>query len=81
MRRTERLFRLVNEMRTRAVRPLVFWDLPEGWMASGRCELRQDFRTFRSDRIAGLALTGETFGDDPETGVAPVMAQEECCAD
>lgn len=62
----------------RAIRPLVVWDLTDGWMVSGWCELRQDFRTFRSDRITGLTLTGETFGDDPETGLAAFMAQEEC---
>ena len=33
----------------RRVRPLVIWNLTDGWMFSAWCELRQDFRTFRFD--------------------------------
>ena len=63
---------------TRRVRPLVVWSLPEGWMVSCWCELKQDFRTFRSDRIASLTVTDEIFEDDPERGLSAFMEQENC---
>lgn len=53
---------------TREVEPLLIWTLTEGWMFSGWCRMRQDFRTFRFDRIAHVELTGDRFADDPERG-------------
>ncbi len=64
----------------RRVRPLVIWDLSDGWMFSGWCELRQEFRTFRSDRIAALALTGDRFEEDDATGLRAFMELEYCDA-
>ena len=62
----------------RRLRPLVIWTLTDGWMVSAWCELRQDFRTFRSDRIARLSLTGEGFEDDEERGLRAFLALEQC---
>ncbi len=62
----------------RRVRPLVIWNLTDGWMFSAWCELRQDFRTFRSDRIAKLTVTGEGFDEDEKTGLRAFMALEQC---
>lgn len=67
-----------GDMSGRRVRPLVIWDLNDGWMFSAWCELRQDFRTFRSDRIATLALTGDRFEDDEKTGLHAFMEREKC---
>ncbi|MHA7777012.1 helix-turn-helix transcriptional regulator [Roseibium sp. M-1] len=60
------------------VRPLVVWTLTEGWMFSAWCELRQDFRTFRSDRIAQLVVTADRFEDDEKTGLRAFLALEQC---
>ena len=62
----------------RQVRPLVVWNLTDGWMFSAWCELRGDFRTFRFDRIAALDFAGETFADDETTGLSAFMAMEQC---
>ena len=62
----------------RCVRPLVIWNLPDGWMFSAWCELRRDFRTFRLDRIENFALTGERFVEDEATGLCSFMASERC---
>ncbi len=62
----------------RRVRPLAIWNLTDGWMFSGWCELRQDFRTFRFDRMANLALTGERFDEDEATGLRAFMERERC---
>ena len=64
----------------RRVRPLVIWNLTDGWMFSAWCELRQDFRTFRFDRIANLATTGERFNDNKATGLRAFMELEQCKA-
>ena len=62
----------------RRVRPLVIWNLPDGWMFSAWCELRQDFRTFRLDRMENLNMTGERFDEDEATGLRAFMELERC---
>lgn len=62
----------------RRVRPLVVWDLPDGWMVSGWCEMRSDFRTFRWDRITDAVLTEDRFYEDARTGLIALMARERC---
>ena len=49
----------------RSVRPLVleFWG--RVWTLAAWCETREDFRSFRVDRIETLLPTGETFTDEP----------------
>ena len=62
----------------RRVRPLVIWNLTDGWMFSAWCELRQDFRTFRFDRIAKLSVTGEAFDEDETKGLRAFMELDRC---
>ena len=65
----------------RRVRPLIVWTLPDGWMFSGWCELRGDFRTFRLDRIEDLRMSDETFASDESTGLRAFMAKDDCEAE
>lgn len=53
----------------REVEPLclAFWG--GVWTLGSWCRLRQDFRTFRPDRIATFEPTGETFVETPERGM------------
>jgi predicted DNA-binding transcriptional regulator YafY len=48
----------------RQIRPLLleFWG--RVWTVASWCETRQDFRSFRVDRIETLTLMGETFPDE-----------------
>ncbi len=62
----------------RRVRPVVIWNLTDGWMFSAWCELRNDFRTFRCDRIHELRLTGERFEHDEAKGLHAFMEQDAC---
>ncbi|WP_343561068.1 helix-turn-helix transcriptional regulator [Kiloniella sp. b19] len=62
----------------RRVCPLVVWDLTDGWMFSAWCELRQDFRTFRFDRMENLVLTEEVFTEDETRGLRAFMERESC---
>lgn len=51
---------------TRTIRPLGLWFWGKVWTLVAWCELREDFRLFRVDRIADLRPTGETY--KPERG-------------
>ncbi len=54
-----------GERSRRELRPLaiVYW--PPNWLMTAWCELRSDFRTFRTDRIHSAELTARTFRDEP----------------
>src|SRR5262245_8808592 len=49
----------------RTVRPigLFFWG--KTWTLASWCELRQDFRNFRLDRVADSTVLDDTFDDEP----------------
>ena len=49
----------------RLVRPLALAFFPPVWTLTAWCELRDDFRNFRLDRIVELELTDERFVDEP----------------
>ena len=50
----------------RKVRPLTLWFYPPTWLAGSWCELRDDFRFFRLDRMHDVEFLGEVF--PPEAG-------------
>lgn len=45
----------------RRVRPLGLYFFGQSWVLAGYCELRTDFRNFRTDRMRKLELTDEEF--------------------
>jgi predicted DNA-binding transcriptional regulator YafY len=49
----------------RTVRPLSLAYFGPVWMLAGWCELRDDFRTFRLDRIGGFEVLTERFRAEP----------------
>jgi predicted DNA-binding transcriptional regulator YafY len=49
----------------RQVRPLALAYYGPVWLLVAWCELRDDFRCFRLDRIAGFEVPGETFRPEP----------------
>jgi len=57
----------------RCVRPLgcFFWDAV--WTLAAWCELRQDFRSFRVDRIDALEVLDERFRDEPGRTLADLQ--------
>jgi predicted DNA-binding transcriptional regulator YafY len=56
-----------GERSRREIRPLaiVYW--PPNWLLAAWCELRRDFRTFRTDRIQAAELLERTYRDEPGT--------------
>lgn len=50
---------------SRVVRPLGLWFWGKVWTLVGWCELRNDFRMFRLDRIAEVEEVGDRFRAEP----------------
>jgi len=48
----------------RRVRPLALYFWGDAWTLAAWCELRQDFRNFRLDRIAEVVVAPERFPDE-----------------
>lgn len=61
----------------RRVRPLGLYFWGSVWTLAAWCESRRDLRTFRIDRIAGAALTGEHFREEPGKSLADYLARVE----
>ena len=64
---------LSGKQSQRVVRPLgcFFWG--KVWTLAAWCESRQDFRSFRIDRIEALALLDERFRDEPDKTLAQLL--------
>jgi len=67
-----------GQLSTRCLHPLAIWAMTDGWMFSGWCDLRADFRTWRSDRVVALTLTPDRFPDDPGKSLPAFLAREAC---
>jgi predicted DNA-binding transcriptional regulator YafY len=55
----------VEKSTERIVWPLTLLYWGKTWTLGAWCELRQDFRSFRIDRIIGLNVLNSTFPDEP----------------
>jgi predicted DNA-binding transcriptional regulator YafY len=65
---------------TRQVWPLgcFFWG--KVWTLAAWCEKRQDFRSFRVDRIGSLTVLERRFPDEPGKTLADLLRREADCA-
>lgn len=54
----------------RTLRPLGLFFWGNGWSLTAWCELRDDFRNFRLERIVTLATLAERFTDEPGRTIA-----------
>ena len=59
----------------RKVRPLTLWFYPPTWLAGSWCELRQDFRFFRLDRMSDVEFLGEPFVPEPGKSAEDLFRQ------
>jgi predicted DNA-binding transcriptional regulator YafY len=57
----------------RLLRPLACLHWDSSWTLSAWCELRQDFRQFRLDRIGELRVSDERFRDEPGKTLADLF--------
>ena len=61
----------------RQIRPLGLWFWGKVWTVIGWCELRQDFRAFRTDRIETLTPTGDKFRPERDKSLSEFYRQME----
>lgn len=59
----------------RVVRPLLMEYWGKLWTLTAWCELREDFRMFRVDRIEALSATTDSFPDEPGKSLAAYLAR------
>jgi predicted DNA-binding transcriptional regulator YafY len=59
----------------RTVRPLGIFFWGRTWTLAAWCELRQDFRNFRLDRVAASTMLGETFEDEAGKALRDMLAR------
>jgi predicted DNA-binding transcriptional regulator YafY len=57
----------------RLIRPLALFFWGSTWTVAAWCELRDDFRGFRLDRVQRLWITDETFSDEKGRTLADFM--------
>ena len=55
---------LADDTTERVIRPLALTCFGRVWLLSAWCELREDFRHFRTDRIERLTVLAESFEDE-----------------
>jgi predicted DNA-binding transcriptional regulator YafY len=72
----------LNDRRTRArvLRPLGCFYWSATWTLAAWCELRNDFRSFRVDRIEALQVLDERFRDEPGKTLADLFRRESAAA-
>jgi len=64
-----------NQLKSeRLVRPLSLTVYSEGWMFAAWCELREDFRYFRLDRISEFCLTDQPYPLDEDKSLKQYRA-------
>lgn len=59
----------------RVIWPLSLISFSPVWLLGGWCELRQDFRNFRLDRITGFSPTGGRYPNDKNRNLKTYLAQ------
>lgn len=69
-----------GNLSSRRVRPLAIWAFSNGWLFAAWCELRNDFRAFRFDRIADIAETGDCFADNPDQNLQAYLSAKSLTA-
>jgi predicted DNA-binding transcriptional regulator YafY len=68
---------LQDERTRRTVRPLCLAFFGPAWLLSAWCETREDFRSFRLDRMRRLTVLDDRFSDEPGRRLADFIRQEQ----
>ena len=64
----------------RRVRPLSLYFWGEHWTLAAWCEARDDFRSFRIDRVIRLQVTADTFNDEAGKRIADYVRAQQVAA-
>jgi len=69
---------LQGQTSARVLRPLACLYWGQVWTLAAWCETRQDFRSFRVDRIQQLQVLDERFRDEPGRTLADLQRRQAC---
>ena len=70
---------LSDQVTERTIRPLALISFSPIWLLAGWCEMRQNFRNFRLDRISDFSVSPQRFRDEKGKALsAYFQAQDEC---
>lgn len=64
---------LAGELSERVLRPLACLHWDQVWTLAAWCEWRQDFRSFRADRLLEVEVLDERFRDEPGRSLADLQ--------
>jgi predicted DNA-binding transcriptional regulator YafY len=68
-----------KQLTTRTLRPLALFFFSPVWLLAGWCQIRNDFRNFRLDRIQTLTLSEDIYDDDVSKNLHAYMAKVNSC--
>ncbi|HEX7138470.1 MAG TPA: YafY family protein [Vicinamibacterales bacterium] len=75
-RKLHLLYATPGSQRTeRTVRPLGLFFWGQQWTLAAWCELREDFRNFRLDRVGSSVLLDEVFDDEPGKSLRDMLTR------
>jgi predicted DNA-binding transcriptional regulator YafY len=66
-----------GEQTLRSVRPLGLYFWGKKWTLAAWCELRNDYRSFRPDRMESVRILDRRFDPDGEIGLAEFLRRVE----
>lgn len=70
---------LSDQVTERTIRPLALISFSPIWLLAGWCEMRQNFRNFRLDRISDFSVSPTRFRDEKGKALSDYLKEQDEC--
>ena len=70
---------LSDQLTERTIRPLALISFSPIWLLAGWCEMRQNFRNFRLDRISDFSASPQRFRDEKGKALSDYLKEQDEC--
>ena len=70
---------LSDQVTERTIRPLALISFSPIWLLAGWCEMRQNFRNFRLDRISDFSVSPQRFRDEKGKALSDYLKEQDEC--
>lgn len=70
---------LSDQVTERTIRPLALISFSPIWLLAGWCEMRQNFRNFRLDRISDFSVSPQRFQDEKGKALSDYLKEQDDC--
>lgn len=70
---------LSDQVTERTIRPLALISFSPIWLLAGWCEMRQNFRNFRLDRISDFSVSSQRFRDEKGKALSDYLKEQDEC--